>query len=202
MRMLHEHLPALAPLLGFSHESSEVMHSSELFFSPAEPAINVYIEGGSFPPHEDKVCERSLSLGPWLSLCWLSGCCRLPACVPTRMFLCARLPACALASPPKRLRSTLPCACTQQRLTLLISLSDDHSFTGGGTAFWSANATRCALNSSAMDVPAFVLTPPAGTALMWGGNVTHAGQPVHSGRRTVFVASFSPRESPYIDPTL
>ena len=36
-----------------------------------------------------------------------------------------------------------------------------------------------------------VLAPPAGTALLFGGDVTHAGQPVAAGQRAVFVASFS-----------
>ena len=36
-------------------------------------------------------------------------------------------------------------------------------------------------------------SPPAGTALLFGGHVTHAGMPVTAGERAVFVASFSPR---------
>ena len=38
-----------------------------------------------------------------------------------------------------------------------------------------------------------VLAPPAGTALIFGGDVTHAGMPVETGLRSVFVASFSTR---------
>lgn len=33
---------------------------------------------------------------------------------------------------------------------------------------------------------------PAGTALLFVGSVTHAGQPVSAGERCVFVSSFSP----------
>ena len=36
--------------------------------------------------------------------------------------------------------------------------------------------------------------PPAGTALIFGGNVTHAAHPVSAGERIVFVASFSSAE--------
>ena len=37
-----------------------------------------------------------------------------------------------------------------------------------------------------------MLTPRAGSALLFGGGVTHAGLPVRRGCRVVFVASFSP----------
>jgi hypothetical protein len=39
--------------------------------------------------------------------------------------------------------------------------------------------------------PTFIARPPAGTALVFGGKLTHAGHPVASGERVVFVASFS-----------
>ena len=39
--------------------------------------------------------------------------------------------------------------------------------------------------------PSTVLVPPAGTALLFSGHVTHAGMPVRSGCRHCFVASFS-----------
>ena len=40
--------------------------------------------------------------------------------------------------------------------------------------------------------PVAVLRPPAGTALLWGGTLLHAGAEVTEGRRLVFVASFTP----------
>jgi hypothetical protein len=84
-------------------------------------------------------------------------------------------------------------------LTLLLPLSSADAFTGGGTGFWSGAARGTEARASgehALHVrpesgPSFVLTPPAGTALIFGGNVTHAGEPVHGGERAVFVASFS-----------
>ena len=36
------------------------------------------------------------------------------------------------------------------------------------------------------------LIPPAGTALLFVGSVTHAGTPISSGERCVLVCSFSP----------
>ena len=43
--------------------------------------------------------------------------------------------------------------------------------------------------------PALLLRPARGTALLWGGSVTHAGQPVTAGQRSVFVASMSGRRT-------
>ena len=39
--------------------------------------------------------------------------------------------------------------------------------------------------------PSLVLRPRAGTVLVWCGGLTHAGQPVVSGERSVLVASLS-----------
>lgn len=39
--------------------------------------------------------------------------------------------------------------------------------------------------------PHTVLRPPAGTAIIFGGDITHAGLPVTSGTRHVLVMSFS-----------
>lgn len=39
--------------------------------------------------------------------------------------------------------------------------------------------------------PQHVLKPPAGTAILFGGDVTHAGLPVLEGTRHLFVMSFS-----------
>ena len=38
-----------------------------------------------------------------------------------------------------------------------------------------------------------MLKPPLGSALVFGGDVTHAGMPVEQGVRSVLVASFSTR---------
>ena len=44
--------------------------------------------------------------------------------------------------------------------------------------------------------PTLALNPPTGSAILFGGTVTHAGLAVTSGVRGVFVASFSPRHTP------
>ena len=75
-----------------------------------------------------------------------------------------------------------------QSLTLLLALSDPHDFAGGGTGFWAQDSL-----GHRVEAPATVLRPPAGTALLFGGHVTHAGMPVTVGERAVFVASFSLR---------
>eukprot|EP00966_Prymnesium_polylepis_P175881 4070991-Prymnesium_polylepis.1 len=77
-------------------------------------------------------------------------------------------------------------------LTLLVPLSTaDVDFEGGGTAFWS-EATIGADSSVARSFPpSLVLRSPRGTGIFWRGHVTHAGLPVTSGTRYVFVASFN-----------
>lgn len=76
-----------------------------------------------------------------------------------------------------------------QSLTVLVPFSDpDEDFSGGGTAFWSPQDSRAGARES---LPSVVLRPPAGTAMLFGGRVTHMGMEVSEGERVVFVASFS-----------
>ena len=78
-----------------------------------------------------------------------------------------------------------------QALTVLVPLSPPSAFEGGGTGFWPrGDDERMARRAP----PALVLRPPAGTALLFAGCVTHAGVPVRAGERAVLVASFSRRE--------
>jgi len=76
-------------------------------------------------------------------------------------------------------------------LTVLIPLTAPSTdFEGGGTGFWAGNS---AVGEDPRGPPDLVLAPAAGTALLFGGDVTHAGLPVAGGLRSVFVASFSTR---------
>lgn len=80
----------------------------------------------------------------------------------------------------------------EQSLTCLVNLSAQDAYTGGGTAFWStaaAGEARCLVD---VNPPTHLLAPPMGTALVFGGTVTHAAQPIITGERIVYVASFSP----------
>lgn len=87
----------------------------------------------------------------------------------------------------------------EQSLTCLLNLSQrDEHYVGGGTAFWSladAPTARDCCEESASGggdrPPTRLLAPPAGTALVFGGTVTHAGQPISAGERSVLVASCS-----------
>jgi hypothetical protein len=76
-----------------------------------------------------------------------------------------------------------------QALTVLVPLVGSESFEGGGTAFWSHSAASP--QGVEATPPSLVLTPPRGTALLFGGDLMHAGLPVSAGERGVFVASFS-----------
>ena len=77
-------------------------------------------------------------------------------------------------------------------LTVLIPLtsSEDGAFEGGGTGFWAPEERRVPDEDGDVG-PSLVLAPPAGTALLFSGHVTHAGMPVVSGVRHCLVASFS-----------
>ena len=77
-------------------------------------------------------------------------------------------------------------------LSIVIPLSDPkEDFQGGGTAFWNQSHPV-----DGMDRPSIVLKPKPGTAMLWGGRVSHKGMPVSHGTRVVIVASFSGPDSP------
>mmetsp|Transcript_17138 Transcript_17138/g.28708 ORF Transcript_17138/g.28708 Transcript_17138/m.28708 type:complete len:127 (+) Transcript_17138:480-860(+) len=86
-----------------------------------------------------------------------------------------------------------------EHLTMLIPLDPVGAFEGGGTAFWAKSHHRPHVDGQlAPDgadrswlPPHHVLKLTAGTAILFGGNVTHAGLPVTSGTRHVFVVSFT-----------
>lgn len=75
-------------------------------------------------------------------------------------------------------------------LTILIPLTSSDEFEGGGTGFWAGGRAE---DENPFVDPAAVLKPDLGTALVFGGDVTHAGMPVDAGLRAVLVASFSTR---------
>ena len=75
-------------------------------------------------------------------------------------------------------------------LTVLLPLTSADDFTGGGTGFWAGGRS---VDEDPFEAPAAVLKPALGTALVFGGDVTHAGMPVEAGVRAVLVASFSTR---------
>ena len=78
-----------------------------------------------------------------------------------------------------------------ESLTVLVALSQPtSSFEGGGTTFWAGEHAADA--AARGDAPTAHLCPPAGTALIFGGGVTHAARAVTAGERCVLVASFSP----------
>lgn len=151
---LQNEIPDLIPLLfGRPCLPHPLAKSTELKFSPGEPAINVYEPGGSFRAHTDK-----------------------------------------------------------QSLTILVPLSKaggepgmepSGDYEGGGTAFWSRKdsvphaldderAEQLGIRESESN-PKVVLRPSPGTAIVFGGEMTHAALPVLKGLRCVLVASFSSR---------
>ena len=86
----------------------------------------------------------------------------------------------------------------EQSLTCLLNLSEQgEHYVGGGTAFWSLADAPVVPDGDDPSgegggrPPTRLLVPPAGTALVFGGTVTHAGQPISGGERCVLVASCS-----------
>ena len=78
-------------------------------------------------------------------------------------------------------------------LTVIVLLSEDGAFDGGGTAFWAGRPTTdasAASAASAAPVRVHVSSPP-GAALMFDGDLKHAGAHVVSGTRHLYVASFN-----------
>jgi hypothetical protein len=78
-----------------------------------------------------------------------------------------------------------------QSLTVLVPLSSPEDFEGGGTGFWSPELETGRTVDAQVDAPAVVLRPARGTAMLFGGDVTHGGMQLLAGSRVVFVASFS-----------
>ena len=85
-------------------------------------------------------------------------------------------------------------------MTCLLSLSEPgEHFVGGGTAFWSLADAPVPRDGGGDDAsgggadrpPTRLLVTPAGTALVFGGVVTHAGQPISAGERSLLVPSCS-----------
>jgi len=71
-------------------------------------------------------------------------------------------------------------------LTMLVALSTLDSFSGGGTGFWSREASE-----DVLEEPTLVLKPSRGSVMLFGGQVMHSGMAVEAGIRMVFVGSFS-----------
>ena len=85
---------------------------------------------------------------------------------------------------------TQGCTHRLQVLTVLLPLSPKaDNFEGGGTGFWSQESGGPGVAAE----PSLVLTPPAGTALLYGGSTPHSGMRVTAGCRAIFLASFSAR---------
>ena len=91
----------------------------------------------------------------------------------------------------------------KQSLTILVTLSSIDAYDGGGTMFWpngdSMGGSESVQPNTEDTDPAFIVRPPAGTALLFGGRVTHAGQTVLSGERGVFVCSLSLQDTAEVE---
>ena len=83
-------------------------------------------------------------------------------------------------------------------LTIVIPLNDPSNFSGGGTRFFESSSSQeqSSNDHDGDDEPMMMrrksvtISPPAGTAICFDGDMLHAGAPVLKGVRYVFVASF------------
>jgi hypothetical protein len=85
----------------------------------------------------------------------------------------------------------------KEDLTMILPLSPPGAFEGGGTAFWRDGHTPAEMDGNADEsewlLPDHVVNGAMGTGVVFSGQVTHAGLPVTSGTRHLFVMSFSVR---------
>ena len=84
-------------------------------------------------------------------------------------------------------------------LTVIVLLSADGAFHGGGTVFFdSSQAAETFMdgdnNNDTNANSSVIVKPPQGTAVLFSGDLYHAGRPVTEGTRHLFVASFGPRD--------
>jgi len=77
-------------------------------------------------------------------------------------------------------------------LTVIIPLSKSGAYTGGGTLFWPEGPNGEREHQGVCEV---LVSPDRGTAVVFNGNIRHAGRPVKEGVRHLFVASFDLLES-------
>jgi len=85
-------------------------------------------------------------------------------------------------------------------MTVIVLLSTDEAFLGGGTRFFdSAQFAEAFMDGNCSDDTdsdsSVVVKPPQGTVVLFSGDIYHAGCPVTKGTRHLFVASFSPKEN-------
>jgi hypothetical protein len=178
--LVDESLPTLLPRLFGSVLCSKesILHHPGLIFSPGEPAINVYTRGGRFDAHTDK---QSLTILVPLSQA-RDGIVRAAGGDPDD-------PDHAVDIPKEEMPSSAHCGHAS-------------GYEGGGTAFFGRDAIPNAPSSAPFSPPAqtdmaprpptLVTRPAPGTAIVFCGDMRHAGQPVVDGVRCVLVASFSP----------
>ena len=79
-------------------------------------------------------------------------------------------------------------------LSVVVTLSEAGSFDGGGTMFFPylerRRTTQDGSEHNAEEGCAVLVNPPIGVALLFNGSFRHAGEPIASGIRHVYVASF------------
>ena len=167
--------PAAAPLASLPFQ-----------FSPQEPAINRYAEGGLFPQHTD---QQALTLNVLLSdngtfdgggtAFWREDAAEAAAPVETRA--AAELPAKQARTSPATAAAGAPLDCAAPAYPVPLR-----------------NSAADADADAALRPPTLTVQPRAGVGVVFNGTVQHAGNAVTKGVRHVLVASFSIANAEYV----
>ena len=165
-------LPSLGSRLGNLELDKSIVHHPGLVFSPGEPAINIYTSGGLFEPHTDK---QSLTILVSLSRARGGG------------------------DGGADNTDSADSGGGDHTASIPVPKECSLEYDGGGTGFFcrrpspharsSAEPSSQLAHSSRPDTtadmapPKLVVRPAAGTALVFCGDMRHAGQAVLGGTR-------------------
>ena len=159
---------------------AELRAAGELEFAAREPAVNVYGEGGDFPPHQD---HQALTV-----LVPLSGHGGGGTGFWTADATAAAKEAAAAAEAEAK-------EAAEDEADEVVDEEEEEEEDSFYDESWydelEEEAAEVGWGRVSGAPPSTVLRAERGTALLWSGEVMHAGTPVEHGSRVVLVASFS-----------
>ena len=170
-----------------SHAPSVVRHP-RFDFTPEEPAVNVYAEGGFFSPHSDDQAMTILvplsSQGPDEAFC--GGGTGFWSAADAADLRYSDRPVAAVAA-----AAAAADAVDVVDVVDVVGVVDARLHDGLQPAVQRELSLSGPLHDGSVLEPTIVLAPPAGSAIVFSGDLTHASLPVTRGERTVLVASMS-----------
>lgn len=176
LSLLEQHPALAAKFFNLEVSRSSKLARLRIVFSPGEPAVNIYSAGGEFRPHLDR--QHISLLVPLSPVGAFEG--------GGTAFWDAR------HSPPRATSTSTRLGATRELQEAAASDDDDD---WGERRDW-AGADVSVIGddqppSANFPPHDYLLRPPAGTLIVFGGDVIHSGVRVDAGTRHIFVASFS-----------